>query len=72
MERNKVGVTLGSYSLVLPFLKVAVLLFQGRVEKYLLTFGKDEILCYKSYQHSAAAFFFPSQKVRKQKFTRLE
>ena len=40
MEISKVGVNLGFYSLVLSFLKVTVLLFQDRLEKYLLTFGK--------------------------------
>lgn len=51
MEISKFGVKLGFYSSVLSFLKVTVLLFQGRLEKYVLTFGKNEILCYKSYKH---------------------
>lgn len=65
MEIRKVGVKLGFYSPVLPFLKVAVLLFQGRLEKYLLTFGKNEILCYKSCKHSSAAFLFFLQESEK-------
>ena len=31
-------------------------LSQGRLEKYLLTFGKNEMLCSKSYKHNAASF----------------
>ena len=41
----------GFYSAVLSFLKVIVSPFQDRLEKYLLTFGKNEFLCYKSYKH---------------------
>lgn len=60
MERSEVGVKLGFYSSVFSLLKVAVLLFQDRLEKYLLTFGKNEFLYYKSYKHCAALnlFFF--------------
>lgn len=58
MEISKVGVKLGFYSSVLSFLKVAVLLFQDRLEKYLLTFGKNEFLYYKSYKHCASLNFF--------------
>lgn len=40
MEISKVGVKLGFYSSVLYFLKVTVLVFQDRLEKYLVTFEK--------------------------------
>ena len=61
MEISKVGVKLGFYSAVLSFLKVTVLPFQDRLEKYLLTFGKNEFLCNKSYKHCDSLkkiFFF--------------
>lgn len=69
MEIGKVGVKLGFYSSVLHFLKVAMLLFQGRLEKYLLTFGKMRLFV---INHVSTVLFFFSQKVRKQKFTTLE
>lgn len=40
IEMNEGGVKLGFCSPALPFLRVAVLLLQGRLEKYLLTSGK--------------------------------
>lgn len=58
---SEVGVKLSFYSSVLPAFKVAVVLFQGKLEKYLLTFTKNGILCYKSYKHS----FFPPSSPRK-------
>lgn len=69
LKISRVRVKLGFYSSVLPFLKVAMLLFQGRLENYLLTFGKMRFFI---INHISLVLFFSSKKVRKQKFTRLE
>lgn len=55
MEISKAGVKLGFYSSVLPFLKVAMLLFQGRLEKYLLTFEKMRFFV---INHISTVLFF--------------
>lgn len=75
MEISKVGVKLGFYASVLCFLKVAMLLFQGRLEKYLLTFGKMRLFVINHI--STVLFFFLPESERTEiyhvriRFTRL-